>query len=64
MKQKKQKKKHNMCEQKSNKLLLQIRNKTRLWQENVPKINVEHTKNNGEFYFYLYPSNIKFKKVS
>jgi hypothetical protein len=53
-----------MCEQKSNKLLLQIRNKTRLWQENVPKINVEHTKNNGEFYFYLYPSNIKFKKVS
>jgi hypothetical protein len=22
---------------------------------NIPKIGVEHTKSNGEFYFYLYP---------
>jgi hypothetical protein len=29
-------------------------NKTKLWQENILKINVEHTKSNGEFYFYLY----------
>jgi len=38
-----------------NKILLQIRNKTRLWQENIPKIDVEQIKNNGEFYFYLHP---------
>ncbi len=35
--------------QKSNKILLQRRNKTKLWQENVPKINVEQIKNNVEF---------------
>jgi hypothetical protein len=28
---------------------------TRLWQENIPKISVQQTKNNEEFYFYLYP---------
>jgi hypothetical protein len=41
--------------QKSNKILLQKINKTRLQQENVLKISVEHTKCNGEFYLYLYP---------
>jgi hypothetical protein len=30
------------------------KNRTRLQQENVPKIGVEHTKGNGEFCFYLY----------
>jgi hypothetical protein len=29
--------------------------KQRLWQENVPKINVEQTKGNGKSYPYLYP---------
>jgi hypothetical protein len=61
MKQKKQKKKKkNMtcAKQESNKILLQGRNKTRLWQENVPKISVEHTEGNGDFYNYLYLLNI------
>jgi len=29
--------------------------KQRLWQENVPKISVQHTKGNGRSYPYLYP---------
>jgi hypothetical protein len=29
-------------------------NKTRLWQENIAKINVEQTKGNKKFYLYLY----------
>jgi hypothetical protein len=43
--------------QKSNIIFLQGRNKnkTRLWQENVPKTGVEQTKGNREFYLYLYP---------
>jgi hypothetical protein len=28
-------------------------NKT-MTKKNIPKINVEHTKDNGKFYFYLY----------
>ncbi len=45
------------AKQESNEILLQGRNlkKTRLWQKNVPKINVEHIKCNEEFYHYLYP---------
>jgi hypothetical protein len=31
------------------------KNRTRLWQENIPKINVEQIEGNGKFYFYLYP---------
>jgi hypothetical protein len=40
-----------------NKILLQGRNKNRarLWQDNVPNIDVEQTKGNGKFYLYLYP---------
>jgi hypothetical protein len=34
--------------------LIAKRNKIRMWQENVPKTDVEHTKGNGEFYLYLY----------
>jgi hypothetical protein len=34
-----------------------------LWQENVPKINVEKTKGNSKFYLYLYPLRIYFKEV-
>jgi len=41
------------AKQESTKILLQRRNKTRSWQENVPKIGVEQTKGNEEFYFYL-----------
>jgi hypothetical protein len=43
--------------QESNKNLLQgiNKNKTRLWQENLLKIGVEHIKSNGKFYLYLYP---------
>jgi len=41
--------------QKSNKILLQTINKPRLQQENVLKIGVEHTKNNGEFCFLFIP---------
>ncbi len=41
------------AKQKYNKILLERRNRTRSWQENVPKIGVEQTKGNGEFYFYL-----------
>jgi hypothetical protein len=41
------------AKQKSNNISLQ--NKTRIWQEIVPKTNVEHTKGNGELYLYLYP---------
>jgi hypothetical protein len=46
-----------MCGQKSNKILLKgiNKNKTRIWKENVSKTCVEHIKNNGEFYLYLYP---------
>jgi hypothetical protein len=38
-------------------ILLQERNKniTKLWQENVPKTNVEHIESNENIYFYLYP---------
>ncbi len=43
------------AKQKFNKIILQKRNKTRLWQKNIPKIDVEYTKGDGEFYFYLYP---------
>jgi hypothetical protein len=39
--------------QKSNKILLQRKKKTRLCQDNIPKTNVEQTKGDGEFYFYL-----------
>jgi hypothetical protein len=54
MKQEKQK--HDNAKQKFNWIFLQEWNKniTRLWQENVPKINVEQTEGNGELYFYLY----------
>jgi hypothetical protein len=43
------------AKQKSNKILLQRINKTKTWQENVPKTSVQHTKGNGEFCLYLYP---------
>jgi hypothetical protein len=48
-----------MCETKINKILLQIKNKNKrsLWQKNVPKTSVEYIKDNGKFYFYLYPLN-------
>ncbi len=46
------------AKQKSNKIQLQKGYKTRLWQENVSKTNVEQTKSNGELYFYLYPLGI------
>jgi hypothetical protein len=46
------------AKQKSNEILLQKINRARLWEENVPKIGVEQIKNNGEFYLYLYLSNI------
>ncbi len=44
-------------EQESNKILLQGRNENiiRLWQKKVFKIGVKQTKDNAEFYFYLYP---------
>jgi hypothetical protein len=48
------KQKYDKNKQKSNKILLQKINKTRLQQENVLKIGVEHNKGNGEFYLYLY----------
>jgi hypothetical protein len=40
------------AKQESNNMLLQGRNKnrTRLWQENIPKTSVEHIKSNDEFY--------------
>jgi hypothetical protein len=48
-----------MCvKQKSNKILLQAQNKNMPWQKKNPKINVEWTKGNGEFYFCLYPLGI------
>ncbi len=31
------------------------KNMTRLWCKIMPKTNVEHTKRNEGFYFYLYP---------
>ncbi len=50
------KNKNMICaKQKSNKILLQRINKTKTWQENVPKTSVQHTKGNGEFCLYLYP---------
>jgi len=30
------------------------KNKTRLWQENLPKTGVEHIEDNVRFYIYLY----------
>ncbi len=47
-----------MCEQKSNKILLshkkkKKKKKKRLCQYNMPKINVEQTIGDGEFYLYL-----------
>ncbi len=52
------------AKQKSNKILLQEWNKNRikLWQENVFKINVEQTENNVGFYLYLHPLGIWPKK--
>jgi hypothetical protein len=41
--------------QESNNILLQKRNRTRIWQGNIPKICGEKIKGNGEVYFYLYP---------
>jgi hypothetical protein len=55
---KKNKNKNTTCaKQKSNIIFLQGRNKnkTRFWQENLPKTGFEQTKGNREFYFYLYP---------
>jgi len=53
------KNKNTICaKQESNKILLQRRNKTRIWQEIVLKTNVEHTKGNEKFYLYLYPLGI------
>jgi hypothetical protein len=44
-----------MCESRIQQGLLQWKiNITRLRQENILKINVQHTKSNGEFYSYLY----------
>ncbi len=57
-KTKKNKNKNMTCaKQKSNMILLQEgnKNKTRLWQENIPQTGVEHTEGNGEFYFNLHP---------
>ncbi len=55
---KKNKNKNTTCaKQDSNKIILQRKNKTRLWQKNVPKIGVEQTKGKGEFYLYLYSLN-------
>jgi hypothetical protein len=34
---------------------MQDKNRTRLWQENIPKISVEHIESNGESSLYLYP---------
>jgi hypothetical protein len=45
-----------MSKKQSNKKILQRGNKIRLWQENVPKTDVEQTKGNGKFYFYFYLS--------
>jgi hypothetical protein len=39
-------------------------NKTKLWQENISKSDVELTKSNGEFYLYLYRLGIYFKEIS
>ncbi len=57
MKQDNQNKDMTHVKQESNKNLLQgiNKNKTRLWQENLLKIGVEHIKSNGKFYLYLYP---------
>ncbi len=54
------------AKQKFNWIFLQEWNKniTKLWQENVPKTNVEQTEGNGELYFYLYLLGTYFKKVS
>jgi hypothetical protein len=43
--------------QESNKILLQGRNKNwiRLWQENIPKIDVEQIKGSGNFFFLFIP---------
>jgi hypothetical protein len=43
-----------MWNKKSNKILMQKRNRTKLWPENIPKINVEQTKGSEESYLYLY----------
>jgi hypothetical protein len=43
------------AKEKSNKILLQRRNKNRTMTRNVPKTNIEQTKGKGEFYLYLYP---------
>jgi hypothetical protein len=40
------------------------KNKIKLWQENVFKINVEQTVNNVGFYLYLHPLGIWPKKPS
>jgi hypothetical protein len=65
MKQEKQEWKHDNWKQESNKIVLQRINKTRLWQENVPKSNVEQTKvmkNSISIYTPWAPSSKKFIK--
>jgi len=63
---KKQKQKHDKCKTRIQLDLLQKWNKKiiRLWQENIPKINVKQIKRDGDFYFYLYTLGTQFKEVS
>ncbi len=55
MKQEKTRTRTQREKQESNKILLQRRTRKKLWQENIPKINVEQTKGNEDLCLYLYP---------
>jgi len=51
----KQKQKHNMCEIRIQQdFIAKKKNKQGYDKKNVPKINVEQTKSNGELNLYLY----------
>jgi hypothetical protein len=52
------------AKQKFNKILLQgkYKNMTRLWQENVSKTSVEHTKSNG-IYLFIPIGHLAFEEV-
>ncbi len=56
MKQVKQEQEYDTCEIRIQQdfIIKKLKNRTKLWQENIPKTNVEHIESNEEFYFYLY----------
>ncbi len=65
MKQNKQKQKHDTCKIRIQQdfVIMNKQKQNKAMTRNVPKTNVEQTKNNEELYLYIYLLGIQFKKV-